>query len=437
MASPTESSKAPAIIADTQSDLSKEIIINRDGMVRAGSAPSKEAETGATYVADVLDNMDKFIASQEFSPEMTKTFKRQFSVKQAAEMAGRSTSSIRHNEKLGNLPEPKRLPETNRRAPYSLEQVNGMRDHYGTRPGRAEDEVPAVIAFQNFKGGCGKSTLAVHGAQALALKGYRVLLVDCDPQGSSSDMFGLNPELRAFFNPEQAGQSTLSDYLHRDVSRFSDLIVPSYFPGVDVVPTSLELFDAEYAIAAAMHETPDVVELLRNGIRSVWDDYDFVILDPPPALGMLSISVFYAANAMITPTRPTRTDVVSTRTFYRMFAANVATLRKNGYPIDYNFHLLLINAFNESRSAEVEMRQALEHALPKEHRCETVMRESAEITSAAKQIQTVYELTGPISNYKTYQRCVGYMDKLFTEIETRARMTWPSNRESLRQEHVI
>src|SRR3546814_3201438 len=70
-----------------------------------------------------------------------------------------------------------------------------MRGLFGTRPWRAATDPGCVIAVQNFKGGVGKSTLAVHLAQYLAIKGYRVALVDCDSQASATTLFGYVPDL--------------------------------------------------------------------------------------------------------------------------------------------------------------------------------------------------------------------------------------------------
>lgn len=422
-----------------------EIVINRTGMhQRPGlekydpaSVPSDGAAEHAEEVAETFRTIHQHVAKEEFSPEHEKTFKRRFSIKQAAEMVGRTPSSIRHNESLGKIPSPSRDPKTNRREPYSLDQINEIRDFFGTRPGRADNEMPACIAFQNFKGGCGKSTLAVHCAQNFALKGYRVLFIDCDPQGSASEMFGKNPELDVFFGNEFGSQPSLNDYLNRDTNRFSDLVVPSYFPGINIIPASFELFEAEYGLAAAMAKDQNVVALLRQGIETVWDEYDFVILDPPPALGMLSTSVYYAATAMITPTRPTLTDVLSTEKFYTMLAANLRVLEERGFPVSYTYHLLCVNTLSDTHSSESIMNESLNHAFTSSQRLDTHMVESAEIGSAMKQLDTVYDLAKPTGTRRTYRRCVDHFDKLFKEIETRHRRAWPSNRDDLRQELAL
>ncbi len=127
-----------------------------------------------------------------FAPGEQKIVDLRFTVTKAAEMVGRTSEAIRQAEADGRLPAP-RLSATGRREGYSLSEVNHMRDVFGTRPRRGPDDPPIVLAVQNFKGGVGKSTLTCHVAQFLALKGYRVAVIDCDSQASTTTIFGLTP----------------------------------------------------------------------------------------------------------------------------------------------------------------------------------------------------------------------------------------------------
>src|SRR3546814_19053740 len=93
-----------------------------------------------------------------------------------------------------------------------------MREVFGTRPWRAATDTPAIISISNFKGGVAKTTLALHAAQHFAIRGYRVLLVDCDSQASTTMMFGYRPDVDLgeddtlyghFHNPERSEERSV------------------------------------------------------------------------------------------------------------------------------------------------------------------------------------------------------------------------------------
>ncbi|RUV37498.1 plasmid partitioning protein RepA, partial [Mesorhizobium sp. M1A.T.Ca.IN.004.03.1.1] len=102
-----------------------------------------------------------------------------------------------------------------------------------------------VIAVTNFKGGSGKTTTSIHLAQFLALRGYRVLAVDLDPQASMSAMLGYQPEFDVGENETLYG-AIKYDETRRDVA---DIVRQTYFPGLDLIPGNLELHEFE-------HDTP-------------------------------------------------------------------------------------------------------------------------------------------------------------------------------------
>src|SRR3546814_8556513 len=95
-----------------------------------------------------------------------------------------------------------------------------MREVFGTRPWRAASDTPAIISISNFKGGVAKTTIALHAAQHFAIRGYRVLLIDCDSQASTTMMFGYRPDVDLseddtlyghFHNPELDRKSNKSE----------------------------------------------------------------------------------------------------------------------------------------------------------------------------------------------------------------------------------
>ncbi len=153
----------------------------------------------------------------------------------------------------------------------------------------------------NFKGGSGKTTTAAHLAQHLALQGFRTLAVDLDPQASMSALHGYQPE----FDVEENG--TLYGAIRYDDSRreLKDIIKPTYFAGLDIVPGNIELMEFE-------HETPKALSNRSSGdplffarvasvLGTVEQDYDVIVIDCLPQLGFLTLSALCAASAMLDP----------------------------------------------------------------------------------------------------------------------------------------
>ncbi|NQV86656.1 MAG: AAA family ATPase [Woeseiaceae bacterium] len=365
-----------------------------------------------------------------FDPANQKLFNRTWTISQLQSMVGRAPQTIRDAENEGRLPAPEK-DASNRRRGYTLPELNHMRDIFGTRPHRAEGEDTPVIAFSNFKGGAGKSTLAVHFAQYMALKGYRMLLVDSDPQASATTMFGINSDLEA--DQERA----LENYLFEDFDDFRRCIRTSYFPGVDIVPANLRLFNAEYALAAHTREDPLILNRLKTGIGSVKSDYDVIVIDPPPALGMLSLSVINAATALIIPMRPSTVDFASTAAFLSMLKSNLTSMIGAGFQIQYYFESLLINNMDDNKSAHKEISETLHGLFPAPDIFTATMKDSAEIDNAARDMKTVYDLSRPLTSKATHQRCLDYLNAVNLEIETRVRKIWPSHREALRKQAII
>ncbi len=142
-----------------------------------------------------------------------------------------------------------------------------------------------IYALANQKGGVGKTTTAVNVAACLAEAGARVLLVDFDPQANATTGLGHRPV---------RGRSTY-EVLHG--VPIADIVIPSGIPNLDLAPAHPDL-------AAAAVELPDMEDreqLLASALAEVDDRYPFVLVDCPPALGMLTVNALAAANRLIVP----------------------------------------------------------------------------------------------------------------------------------------
>ena len=142
-----------------------------------------------------------------------------------------------------------------------------------------------IIAIANQKGGCGKTTSTVNLAAYLALNEKKTLLVDLDPQGSSTRHLGLN-EL----------DKTMYDVLMKSLD-LKALIKNTPVPGLDIAPTNNFLGKAELELASKLTARESV---LRPKLRAL-DGYDFVLIDTPPTLGFLTLNALVASDMVLIP----------------------------------------------------------------------------------------------------------------------------------------
>lgn len=146
-----------------------------------------------------------------------------------------------------------------------------------------------IVAVANQKGGVGKTTTAINLSAALAETGHRVLLVDLDPQGNASTGMGISHDDRT---------ATVYELLFGEVS-IQDVAKPTTVDRVSVVPATADLSSADIEMAAESNRS----RLLRTALR---DDagitaYDYVLIDCPPALGLLTLNALVAADSVLVP----------------------------------------------------------------------------------------------------------------------------------------
>ncbi len=373
-------------------------------------------------LAEAGERMIERLRRKAFLPESRKGLNVRFGIAEAAQLLGCSTNRIRMAEDDGRLP-PAPASESGRRLGYTVEEMLRMREVLGASPARAPLDVPAIIAVQNFKGGVGKSTVTTHLAHYFAVQGYRVLVVDCDSQATTTTLFGFNPH----FNITR--EETLYPYLSIDPTQ-ADLLYAvkrTPWPNVDLIPSNLELFDVEYELAAAGSDGGSVLAArfrkLKRGLSDLARDYDIVLLDPPPALGTISLAVMQAANALLVPLAATTPDFCSTVQFLSMMDQVLHQLTGAGIEVDYQFVRLICSKFDGNDPSHAMVRAIMEQSfgpalLP------VPILESAEISHAAMRMMTVYELEKPIGTPKTHKRSRTNLDEALRQVEQLVRQSW-------------
>jgi chromosome partitioning protein len=352
------------------------------------------------------------------SPERFKNLKT-WGITDAAEMVGRTPHTIRKLEEQGKLPKPEIQKKGKREdRVYSLKHINHMRDVFGTRPTKPEGADPAIFCFVNFKGGAGKTTTAVNTSQYFALQGYRVLVVDCDSQGSATHMFGYIPD------EDFTQDDTLLNTLIGEQQDLKTSIKKTYWDNIDIVPANLSLYNAELILpseiaqAAAEGRALHFYDQLNQALKSVYDQYDIIILDCPPSMGMISINAIYAANIIAVEMPPVVVDFASTTQFFKMVAEVLERLPEK----EYFYVKLLITKHNGRRNAD-EIYEMLKRFLG-EHVMSSYMIESEAIKTASASMRTLYEIDKYVGNKKTYDRAFEWANRVNEEFETVMKMTW-------------
>ncbi len=382
-----------------------------------------------SYTVNTLRNMTRSCEQMRdrvkaivFKPEDRKVLDLTFGPGIAADLVGRTPEALAKAEKEGRLSSPKQLG--NGRRFYTLEDLTHIREALGIHPGKAPDEDAVIIAIQNFKGGVGKSTITKHFADFLALHGFRVLVIDCDPQASTTTMFDIQPE--SLLDEEQ----TLGNFLspRSTFDEFPLAICDTAWPTIKIVPSSLGLQDAEWDLTATLREGGQAVreglQRLRIGISSVIKDFDVVLLDPPPAMGFLGLNVMAAATGLLVPVPARQLDYLSTIHFMETIAENIEVLEANGTPVDYGFIRIVCSAYTPSKPGENDMWKMMQATYANFLLSKPILA-SEEIKNATQAFRSVYE-SKPSASHATYQRCRENLDDVFGEVLQQVREQWPS-----------
>lgn len=150
-----------------------------------------------------------------------------------------------------------------------------------------ENKMGRVIAIANQKGGVGKTTTAINLSACLAEAGQRVLVIDIDPQGNTTSGLGV---------VKDEAEETVYQVLIQETD-ISDAIIKNIYDNLDIIPSNVNLAGAEIDLI----DVEDREYILKNALSKVRDNYDFVILDCPPSLSMLTVNAMTTADTVLVP----------------------------------------------------------------------------------------------------------------------------------------
>jgi len=420
----------------------------------------------AALQAESLAQQD-WIRSQTYAPGQEKRLRR-FSSWEVAELILKvNPSTLR-----GRIAADKDFPagmveEDGRQRWYSLEEINEMRTRLSTGRKSLSPERPAGRAFRaavaNFKGGAGKTTVALHLAHAAALDGYRVLCIDFDPQATLSHAMGLTDvdeegavwgviardlaQETARMNAGPVGAETGAKAVRRELPAairdlgmeargLGDFIRPTAWPTIDMVPSCANAAFVEFASAQyrAMNPEWSFFAAVDRFLAEIPDEaYDLILFDCPPAIGYQSMNAVFAADMLLIPSGPGYWEYDSTTSFLGQLADALEDLNAGFGQTFPAGTVSLPKAFAQVRFLMTrfepgnELHQAMLTAFRRvfgDH----VAKHPIELTRAVEQsgrfLNSVYEMDYRDMTRGTWRRARATFDRAYDDFIADIRQSW-------------
>ena len=381
--------------------------------------------------AQILSKQLQRLREQIFAPESKKVLRR-FTSGETARLIGISDSYLRQLSLAKEGPSPE--VGSGGRRQYTLEQVNALRRHLASTsqvdkikqylPHRTGQEHLQILAVTNFKGGSGKTTTSVHLAQYLALRGYRVLAIDLDPQASLSSLLGFQPEFDLHANETLYGAVRYDD----ERRSLSEVVRKTYFDALHVVPANLELHEFEHTTPKFLGQGGGGGEELffarvKTALTAVEENFDVVVIDCPPQLGFLTLSALCAATSVLVTIHPQMLDVASMSQFLLMTSDLLTVVRQAGGDLRFDFFRYVATRHESNDGPQAQILGFL-RSLFGERVLTHAMLKSTAISDAGLTKQTLYEVGRENFSRGTYDRAIESLDAVNGEIESLIKKAW-------------
>nr|WP_274706860.1 plasmid partitioning protein RepA [Allorhizobium sonneratiae] len=371
-----------------------------------------------------LENALQNLSLAQYPPDARRQM-RLFSSTEVASLLDVSEAYIRQIVQKENSPTPEILG--NGRRMYSLEQIlefrmmlaaNGRKKWINPR--RTEGEACQILAITNFKGGSSKTSTTIHLGHYLALKGYRVLAVDLDPQASLTSLHGA----LADFDPRK--DDTFYAAIRFDNPRpTAEIIHKTHIPGFDVICAGLELTEFETAVALEMRKNGTSFLLrISMALEQICEDYDIILMDSAPSLNFLTLASLTAATGVLIPVPAHMLDVDSTGKFLELAASYMQILNEIGASVSWDFARFLITKYEPNDHPQANM-AALMRQVFGENLLLNMVTKSTAIADALTWKQSLYEVQrSRFSSPKTYDRAIESLNAANEEIEKLIWSAW-------------
>jgi chromosome partitioning protein len=339
-----------------------------------------------------------------------------FSGAAIADLCGIDKTQVKYLTQKHGLPQGTRASGSKAKE-YTLEELITWVTTISSYPKRPENQSGKVISVCNYKGGVAKTSTTVAVAQALTLRGLKVLVIDCDGQGTATQLLGISPE------QDVEVEQTIMPYIHGDEPDLRYAVQESYWYNLSVIPASSGLLAAEFAIPAkAMSQRGfRFWEMLKVGLAPLRDDFDAILIDTSPSLSHLTVNAMIAADGLLMPCPPDALDFASSVQFWGIFSELVEEL-PDAMDKRYDFISVVytkVQANEISRIVKTWMQQAYGT-----HINGIEIPDSTAARTASAQLKTIYDLSKPDGSPEAYRRYKDPLDRLADYVVDQLALAW-------------
>jgi len=387
-------------------------------------------------------SMIEAVRDTTFSP-ISKKMAPIFNLKQLLKIVNIDLEEFSKRATQGDLPAGVRTGRE--KIKFSLEEIQAWSRAYGRSSSLKPGEEAVTICVASSKGGVGKTTTSMCLGQALSMRGYRVLLIDLDPQGSLSSLCGLLPDTQVeeweTVLPLCAGKYDFREGDNVELKEVDNLdyaVKKTYWNGLDLIPSSPVAFAAEFFIPSRqLKREPGFRfwEILEKGIQNIKLNYEVVIIDCAPTMSYLTLAALWASDGLIMPMPPKGMDYASSAQFWMLFTNLISEISKEvGEDVikggligekEWEFVNVLVSISDVSDPNILKV-QSLINATYGSMVLPVEIPKTSVISRSALDFSTVYDITKYAGSLKTYERARTAYDKFVGFIEGEINDVWKS-----------
>ncbi|MPW20055.1 AAA family ATPase [Paraburkholderia sp. CNPSo 3157] len=285
-----------------------------------------------------------------------------------------------------------------------------------------------VITVANFKGGVTKTTTSTLLAQGLAMRrARRVCHIDLDPQGSATTLYGYNPH--AEIEENDTIIPLIQAYVDGTQFDMRTLPVRSYWPNLDIIPASPQLFNAEFMLPARANLAKEgdlrFEQVLHHGLEALTEEYDYIIIDTAPTLSYLTINAVFAADGVIVPVVPDMLSFASMVQFWHLFSDLITGMEEFGDAEKKRFEFVdvLVTRVAPNKAATRVLQQWISNlygsrVIPVE------IPETDLARNTNLHFQTIYDLDKYEGGLETLRRIRNPIDQFVDYVDEKASASW-------------